>query len=192
MDSVLRGESMAEGQTVLVEMIKRAFGRRKMPASAVDGDAWVDDSDVKDAMWFSGRDWRGIALQDWRDHMCAYTFMSAEAGQYYLPSLLILSAQNPSEWIYSLDALISELDCTPELGVRDERIRDRYLGFKADEYAAIQEWLLFMSENAPDLGYPTSGVGDKFGRAFALVDLLRKETEALRLVAGDASESDLD
>jgi hypothetical protein len=160
-----------------VNKIERAFGWRDIPSSAIDRASILQfDSDVEDADWFSGKEWCELTLEDWRTHMCAYTFMSSEAAPYYLPSLLIISAQKPEEWISSLDSLIIGLDCTPEWGVQDERIRARYLGWKIEEYEALQEWFLFMSEHAPDLAFGTSGPGDSFGRAFELVELLKRET----------------
>ena len=115
------------------------------------------DSDVEDAHWSSCRDWREITVADWRSHMDAFTFMSDEAARYYLPSLLILSAQNSEEWNPSLDSLINQLDCTPELGIQDIPVRCRYLGLPDEVYEVIKEWLVFMSEQAPDLAYGTSG-----------------------------------
>ena len=177
---------MSGDEAALVINISNAFASNVMPAEAIHRESVVQfDSDVEDALWFSGRDWREITVADWRDHMSAFTFMSNEAAAYYLPSLLILSAQNPKESINSLDSLIYELDCTPELGIRDERIRARFLGLPNEAYEAIKEWLLFMSENAPDLGYGTSGPGDRFGRIFEVIDLIQQESEALNTIRNE-------
>lgn len=161
----------------LVNKIERAFDWRKMPASAIDRVSILQfDSDVDDADWFSEKNWHDVTLGDWKNHSSAYTFMSNEAAAYYLPSLLILSASHPEEWISSLDSLIMNLDCTPDWGVKDDRIRERYLGWRIEEYEVLQDWLLFMSEHGPDLAHGTAGPGDRFGRAFELIELLKQET----------------
>jgi len=115
----------------LLEKIYLAFAYRSMPGRAIDYDEGASpvDSDVEDALWFSGRNWRDIKLEDWKDHMCAFTFMFGEAARYYLPSLLTVSAQSPKEWIYSLDSLMIELDHYPGIESWTFVSRSDFLGF---------------------------------------------------------------
>lgn len=159
-----------------------------MPDRAIDYDEGASpiDSDVEDALWFSGRNWRDIKLEDWKDHMCAFTFMSAEAARYYLPSLLTVSAQNPEEWIYSLDSLMSELDHYPGIESWEDRFKERFLGFYLDEYEALKDWLLYMAEHAPGLGFHNSGAGETCLRALDVVNLLQQEVEIQNMIEREA------
>ena len=69
-----KSEDTSSGGVVqLREEIERAFGWRKMPDNVIDEkpENLLDpDSDILDALWFAGRDWRDITVEDWRQHFC--------------------------------------------------------------------------------------------------------------------------
>src|SRR6266496_6575607 len=100
---------------VLFEKIERAFAGRQMPLNVVEAASLVHpDSDVEDALWFTGRDWHELKWQDWQEHSSAIYFFAANAFAYYLPSVLVLSSQNPGEQLMAAHALIGELDRSPD------------------------------------------------------------------------------
>jgi hypothetical protein len=81
----------------LLEKIESAFSSRAKPAQVRLADGVFQlDFEVEEALWFSGRDWHELTWQDWQEHSSAIYFDS-EAFAYYLPSVLLLSAQRPSE-----------------------------------------------------------------------------------------------
>ena len=137
------------------------------------------DSEVEEALWFSGRDWHEITWPDWRDHSSAILFFDPEAFAYYLPSVLMLSAQNPSEWLEAAESLITELDLSPNPEGWTEGLVRRFLGLNPFELDVLKEWLLQICEYAPYRQWEiaASGPGDTFGRAFDVLDLLKKEVE---------------
>ena len=94
----------------LQDRIEAAFAGRAMPAEVVDASVTQFDSDVDEALWFAGREWRELRWKDWLDHSSALLFFSREAFAYYLPSLLLHSARNTSDWSYAVDSLIGELE----------------------------------------------------------------------------------
>jgi len=99
----------------LSEQIERVFSSRTKPVQVRLADEVIQlDDDVEDALWFSGRDWHELTWQDWQEHSCAIYFFDPEAFAYYLPSLLLLSAQNPKDSLNAADSLISELDRSPD------------------------------------------------------------------------------
>jgi hypothetical protein len=99
----------------LTDKIERVFSSRPMPAQVRLADGVLQlDSDVEEALWFSGRDWHELTWQDWQGHSCAIFFFDPEAFAYYLPSVLLLSAQNPSDSLMAADSLINQLDCSPD------------------------------------------------------------------------------
>src|SRR5579864_4295114 len=94
----------------LSERIERAFEHREMPDSVVDmTNRFQIDSDVEEALWFTGRDWHSITWDDWQKHPVATTFFSKEALGYYLPRVLVLSLQRPQEALNPAESLIREL-----------------------------------------------------------------------------------
>jgi hypothetical protein len=171
----------------LAEKIERAFAARPKPAQVRLADEVLQlDSDVEEALWFSGRDWHELTCQNWQEHSCAIFFFDPEAFAYYLPSVLLLSAENPSESLTAADSLISQLDRSPDAEGWTEGFASRFLGLHPAELDVLKEWLLQVCEYAPykRWGIAASGPGDTFGRAYDTVDLLQKEVERRHLASG--------
>ena len=167
----------------LAEKIEQAFASRPKPAQVRIADGVLQlDFEVEEALWFSGRDWRELTRQNWQEHSSAIYFFDPEAFAYYLPSVLLLSAQNPSEWLEAADTLINELDQSPDAKWWTEGLQLRFLGLSPAELDVLKEWLLQVCEYLPYRrgGIAASGPGDTFGRAFDTLDLLQKEIERRR------------
>ena len=175
------------GKMNLTEKIERVFSSRPKPTEVRLADEVLQlDFEVEEALWFSGRDWRELTWQDWQEHGSAIYFFDPEAFVYYLPSLLLLSAENPSEVLDAAASLINELDQSPDPeGWTDGLIR-RFMGLNSSELDVLKEWLLQVCEYAPYRGWgiAATGPGDTFGRAFDTMDLLQKEVERRRLAGG--------
>ena len=171
----------------LPERIERVFAHRVMPDVVVDMTSpFHIDSDVEEALWFTGRDWQSITRDDWQKHPVAFTFFSKEALGYYLPSILLLSLQSPQQALDPAESLIWELDRSPSTEGWTDNFANRFLGLTSTELDVLKEWLLQVCEYAPYKGWgiAASGPGDTFGRAFNRVDLLQKEVERRRLARG--------
>lgn len=176
----------------LPEKIERVFSSRPKPAQVRLADDVLkhdpdmkflrDDPDVKDAIWFSGRDRHELTWQNWQEHASALSFFDAGGFVYYLPSVLLLALQNPSDWLSAADSLIGQLDRTPDPEGSHDVFDSRFLELNRAELEVLKEWLLQVSEYAPykSWGIAASGPGDSFGRAFDYVDLLQKEVERRR------------
>ena len=164
----------------LAEKIERVFSHRPKPAQVRLDDGVIQlDFEVEEALWFSGRDWRELTWQDWQEHSSAIYFFDPEAFAYYLPSVLVLSAHNPSVSLFAADSLINELDQSPDTEGWKLGLASRFLVLNSAELAVLKEWLLQVCEYVPykRWGIAGSGPGDTFGRAFDTVDLLQKEVE---------------
>jgi hypothetical protein len=168
----------------LADKIKSTFAFRQMPDEVVTPlELQQLDSDVEEALWFSGRDWHGLTLRDWLEHPCAILFFSSDAFAYYLPSVLLLSIENPTEYLDVANSLISQLDRSPDTQGWTENFVNRFLALNVAELEVLKEWLLQICEYVPykRWGIAASGPGDTFGRAYDTVDLLQKEVERRRL-----------
>jgi hypothetical protein len=131
----------------LAEKIERAFAGRRMPVDLVEpADLICPDSDVEDTLWFTGRDWHQITWQDWQAHSSAFYFFVPDAFAYYLPSLLLLSSQNPGDTLMAADSLISELDRSPDPQWWTDGLVRRFLGLNSAELSVLKEWLLQVCE----------------------------------------------
>jgi len=173
----------------LQKRIEQAFAGRQKPADVIEPENLVQfDSDVEEALWFAGHDWHDVEWNDWKEHSCAIHFLSPEAFGYYLPSLLLVTAQDPTEWLYAVDSLIWELDLSPSVDAWPDHFARRFLALRSEELSILKEWLLLICEypTYEGYGFSASGPGDKFGRAFDTVDLLQKEIEGKRLKNGAA------
>lgn len=165
----------------LAEKIEHAFAARSKPAEVLPAGMTQLDSDTDEALWFSGRDWRTLIWNDWQKHSCAIYFFAADAFAYYLPSILILSAQNQNDELSAADSLISQLDRSPNVEAWSEDFAGRFLKLHPEELVVLKEWLLQVCEYVPykGVGLAASGPGDKFGRAYDTVDLLQKEIQRM-------------
>ena len=163
----------------LAEKIADVFSSRVKPAQVIADDVTQLDSDVDEALWFSGRDWHELTWQDWQEHSCAFYFFRPEAFAYYLPSLLVLAVQNQKDSLNAADSLISELDCSPDLDGWPVGLADRFLVLNSSELNVLKEWLLQVCGYIPykGVGPSASGPGDRLGRAFDTLTLLQKEIE---------------
>ncbi len=162
------------------ENIERVFAHRVMPDAVVDMTGRFQiDSDVDEALWFAGRDWHNITWEDWQKHPAAIIFFSKEAFGYYLPSVLLLSLENPQQALDPAETLIWELDRSPSTEGWDDNFADHFLGLNPTELGVVKEWLLQICEYTPykRVGLAASGPGDTFGRAFDTLDLLQKEVK---------------
>jgi hypothetical protein len=171
----------------LAEKIERAFAARRKPAQVRPADEVRQlDFDVEDVLWFSGRDWREITWRDWQRHSSAIFFFDSDAFAYYLPSILLVSAQSPSESLTAADSLINELDRSPNADGWGGGFAGRFLELRSEELGVLKEWLLQVCEYVPykRWGVAASGPGDAFGRAYDTVDLLQKEVEQRRMADG--------
>ena len=166
----------------LSQKIERVFSPRAKPLQVIADRVLQLDSDVEEALWFSGRDWHKVTWQEWQQHDCAIYFFNPEAFAYYLPSVLSLSLQNPNESLNAADSLINWLDRSPNVDGWTEDFASRFLEMNRAELDVLKEWLLRICDYAPyrTYGAAASGPGDTFGRAFDTVDLLQKEVERRR------------
>jgi hypothetical protein len=166
----------------LLDKITRAFSTRLKPAQVRLEDRTQVDEDVEEVLWFSGRDWHDLTWRDWHEHSCALYFFDPEAFAYYLPSLLIVSAQNTNEWLQAADALINLLDQSQDPECWTNALQRFFLILGGDELDAIKDWLLQVCEYDcyKGFGLSGSGPGERLGRAFDTVDLLQREVERRR------------
>jgi uncharacterized protein DUF6714 len=163
--------------------IEQAFADRPRPAQVVDRRVTQFDSDVDEALWFQGRDRRELTRRDWQQHSSAIFFFSPEGFAYYLPSLLRVSMEKPSEWLYATDVLLSFLDLSPSIEGWPDHVAERLFALRSKELEAMQEWLVAMCDDPNYRGYGLSGSGpgDKFGRALQAVDLLQRRIERTQM-----------
>jgi hypothetical protein len=170
-------------EMTLLDKIRRAFAFRTMPNEVVaPSELQQLDSDVEEALWFSGRDWHELTWRDWQEHSNAIFFFDREAFAYYLPSVLLLSAENPAESLAAADSLIGQLDRSPSVEGWHESFVSSFLALRSEELDALKEWLLQVCEYLPyeRWGIAASGPGDTFGRAYDTVDLLQEEVTRRR------------
>jgi hypothetical protein len=168
----------------LRERIEKAFAHRPRPVEVVKVTSPYEiDSDVKQALWFRDHDWHDITWQDWQQRRVAILFLSNEAFAYFLPSVLLLSLQNPNEALGAAESLIWELDRSPSKEGWSNGFESRFLQLRSEEFDVLKQWLLELCEFPPYKGWDlaSSGPGEIFGRAFDTLDLLQKEAERRHL-----------
>ena len=161
----------------LSDRIRRAFAGRQKPAEVIDLTDRID-SDVEEALWFAGRDWRDITWKSWQEHPGAIIFFSKDAFAYYLPSVLLLSLQDSTETLDAAESVLRSLDRSPSTEGWNDLFVEHFLGLRSEEYDVMKEWLLELCEYPAyrQYGSAASGPGDTFGRAYETVALLQQES----------------
>jgi hypothetical protein len=91
-----------------------------------------------------------------------------------LPSILLVTARNPGNWLGAADALLGVLNRSPDIYHWDNFIEKRLFALEAEEYEAIKAWVLSLS------GTEIFGDEDALARSYETVDLLQRETERVR------------
>ena len=125
------------------DKVEYVFSSRPKPAQVrLADEVFQLDFEVEEALWFSGRDWHEITWQDWQEHRSAIHFFDPEAFAYYLPSVLLLSAEHPSEELMAAYSLLSVLDCSPDPEGWPQGFASRFLGLNRAELDVLKEWLL--------------------------------------------------
>src|SRR5258708_36180345 len=121
------------------DKIGYVFCSRTKPAQVSLAEAVFQlDFEVEEALWFSGRDWHEITWQDWQEHSSAIYFFDPEAFAYYLPSVLLLSAQHSSEALRAAHSVLSVLDCSPEPEGWTEGFASGFLGLNRAKLAVLK------------------------------------------------------
>lgn len=172
---------------ILAHEITHVFAHRNIPKLIVDRVGLIQvDSDVEDAIWFTGRDWHTITWEEWQKRNAGFTFFSSEAFAYYLPSVLLLSLENQKHTLLVAQSLIWELDKSPSAEDWDPHFYDRFSVLQVDECEALKKWLLAVCEyeSYKGGGIAAFGAGETFGRAFDTLDLLQKDVERRHLANG--------
>lgn len=157
----------------LVDRIESAFAHRKRPTAIAAASSPVTSED-EDALWFVGRDWRDVTLEDWRKYSDAYFRFTPDAFRYFLPSILRESAKDSGCSFLAADYLVNELDRSPDVNLWNASFLKRFFGLEPEEYSSLREWLLHMSASGSDFRE------DALTRAYETVELLHRETEKVR------------
>lgn len=152
--------------------IEQAFKHRPKPVNVIDISRPLT-TEYEDALWFTDREWKEITWENWELYRDAIYAFTSEAFAYYLPSILLLSAEKPTEWFWPADALLQMLDRSPTVAYWDDFLISRLMGLRIAEYEVISEWLMYLSEHK---GFATP---ETLARAFDTITLLQKETEKL-------------
>jgi|JI6StandDraft_1071083.scaffolds.fasta_scaffold170594_2 hypothetical protein len=152
------------------EKVEQAFKHRPKPVNVI-GISGPLTTEYVDALWFTDRDWKEITWEDWELHRDAVYAFTPEAFAYYLPSILILSSQRPTEWFWPADALLQVLDRSPTVAYWDDFLLTRFMGLRVAEYEVLSEWLVYLSE------HESFAAPETLARSFDTINLLQKETE---------------
>lgn len=161
----------------LQESIKNAFAWRKMPECIIDsGNINQHDSDVDDALWFTGRDRDTISREEWESHEAGISYFHKDAYAYYLPSLLGYAVDCPNEKFSPFNRLIVDMDVPLNIDDMNPVTASQLLGMKNEEYDVLKECIVYLSEfSAYDIPR-YHGPHDRLGRAFDMIDLIQENS----------------
>jgi len=161
---------------------EKAFGRRHVPKNLVERRSPVTP-EQRDAMWFAGKKWQEITREDWEIHADAFFAFLPEAFVYYLPSIVVLSAEMPTQPMLVAGSLLRVLDRDPEVYHWDAFIQPRLVGLEHPEYEVLKAWVLAFSNTG------VYGSEDTIVRAYETVELLQKETQRVRALVNRDNKS---
>jgi hypothetical protein len=165
----------------LLAEIAEVFAWRPIPSEVIEFQIPLQlDSDIKDTLWFAGRDWHDISWDDWQGHDVGMTYFTGEAFGYYLPSVLVLSVGRPEQCLSAAERLISHLDLPPDVEYWNPLFQRHLFNLSIEEIEVVKRWLVIISDSPTYHLHGTSGQGDNLGRAFDTLNLLHQEIKRMR------------
>lgn len=153
--------------------VEEAFKHRTVPKKVVELRSPITP-EQSDANWFAGKEWQELTRHDWETHADGFFAFLPEAFVYYLPSILVVSAENPKQPMLVAESLFRILDRSPEPYHWDAFIQPRLVGLEHREYEVLKNWIMVFSNTG------TYGSEDTVVRAYETIDLLQKETFRVR------------
>lgn len=138
-----RRPTMVEADPLRI-CIEQSFAGRSQPFTVISDSRLRYDSDC-DAARFAGRKREELRWEDWSDFSDAVTQFTPDAFLYYLPSLLIISAEQSERWLSAADALMMILDRSPVVDYWDDFFCARFLLLTQIECVAMQKWVISLS-----------------------------------------------
>jgi hypothetical protein len=135
----------------MIDQIESAFAGRQRPDCVTELAVNHRDLDYVNTIWFSGRNWRELSREDWREHQNGYSFLTPDAFAYFLPSILILSLRDPEAPFVMTDQLEFDLATThPDID-GEELARRRFGRLEVRELEALLDWLDWRVESFASL-----------------------------------------
>jgi hypothetical protein len=169
------------------ERVERAFASRKLPVDLIGRVApGLYSSDENDALWFAQRNWHDLSKQDWINHADAIFRFTHEAFAYYLQSLLIISVENPDQWLKAADAVVNLLENGRALDNWGYSQRSGFIGFSCEEFAVIKEWLVFFQDRET---YNEAYGTERVNRALKSLEILQNRAGCSERAAQSSGES---
>lgn len=157
----------------LIRELQREFPTSGAPATLVEGHGPITPEQA-DALHFRGKAWHEIKLEEWEAYPDAFYSFAPSAFQYYLPSILALSADTPSTKLLPAYALIGILDREPNPLTWDTFLTKRLIGLHVRQYELIQAWIISLS------GGKATFSEDALTRAYETIDLLKEQSTPFR------------
>jgi hypothetical protein len=128
----------------LAIVILNAFQERKQPTNIIRIEQRIF-ADTVDASYFSNKICANISWDDWSNHSDAIFTLSPEAFIYFLPSVLILSLENPLRWLGAADVVINSLNRSANYEYWDNWFLERFTNLTFQELDTITSWVEEMS-----------------------------------------------
>jgi hypothetical protein len=150
-----------------------AFINRQRPSVVVCA-GHPNTHEYEEAKRFYGLNWQTLEEEFLSKNSDALFALSAEAFRYFLPAFMLAGLNNDKQPLLIIDTLLGMLERGPNPELWDQFFMDRWSAFSTEEYQAIREWLLVLSERKL---YDAEAVD----RAFDTIEIfLAMQTRVLR------------
>lgn len=151
----------------VIDQIHEAFGARQMPRVMLVSKQ-LALHEYEDVNVFLGRNWTDITSNDLEKHFEFIHWLSPEGFCYYLPAILCTGIAEDDPELIVNHSLVKALNRSNDPSTWDKFFIDRWSLLNSTECAAVQAWVLWLSESA-DAVFGESALG----RAFDVLEVLK-------------------
>lgn len=128
----------------LTDLILNAFSSRTKPAGLYSSGN-LSDSEIKELDNFNNKEWQDLDKAFWAENFSSIHLLSPEAFCYFLPSLLTIVVEEQEYYLLAFDAVLSDLDRSPNYLYWNDYFKDRWTKFTPLELETIEHVILFLS-----------------------------------------------
>ena len=136
-------------EKILFNKIEKAFSGRARPKDmhqlSLNYTKIIMHDDMVALKQFLGKDWRDITFEIYKEYLDALYVFTPSAYAYYLPGLLITTANVKTDEFLINSVIFSLMDY--EKIITDSYLYERWAKLTIDEYIVIKEWLRWISRN---------------------------------------------
>lgn len=153
----------------LESSIEKAF-ENEIPLDWICSVTCYSSSEYDELKHFDGLTWPDIGISDIEGRESVWNLFPPRVFRYYLPALIKTTVLRNRGDLLAIDSIIQYLNRSPNPAHWNDHFKERWVGFSAEQYSVIADWILWLFTEYPD----TSLFSNTFDRCVDTLTLLKQ------------------